>query len=204
MKLGQERANRSKGGSSSTSPLKTRLQKRKAAGSSPALPEPKESVEELPAALSPSPQKKACFVPASSLDKSGHSKSLFGDITVSSSDAALHRDVLEPKDAVQELSHIALSHLDTLGQYELLFASLPDAKAILERVSHPEIPVRPCPFTSDAPKQLFDLSSRSPEKPVATGLFAAEESEEEVEYLDSPVPAGDHSENLSTPAPAAE
>ncbi|KAL1952949.1 hypothetical protein VTO42DRAFT_3919 [Malbranchea cinnamomea] len=226
MKLGRERANCSKGGSSSTSPLKTRLQKRKAAGSSPTLPEPEESVEELPVPLSPSPRKKARFTPASSLDKSSRSKSLFGDITASSSDAALRRDVRELKDAVQELSHTALSRLDALGQHELLFASLPDAvrhlisrvneisdrldvlesrqKAILERVSCPEIPVRPCPFASDAPKQLFDLSSRGPEKPAATDLSAAEESEEEVEYLGSPVPARDRSENLSTPAPAAE
>ncbi|KAL1956588.1 hypothetical protein VTO42DRAFT_6999 [Malbranchea cinnamomea] len=61
MKLGQERANCSKGGSSSTSPLKTRLQKRKAAGSSSALPKPEESVEELPTLLSTSPRKKARF-----------------------------------------------------------------------------------------------------------------------------------------------
>ncbi|KAL1952529.1 hypothetical protein VTO42DRAFT_5082 [Malbranchea cinnamomea] len=226
MKLGRERANRSKGGSSSTSPLKTRLQKRKAAGSSPALPEPEESVEELPAPLSPSPWKKAHFAPASSLDKSSRSKSLFGNITASSSDAALRRDVRELKDAVQELSHTAFSPLDTLGQHELLFASLPDAvrhlisrvneisdrlnvlesrqKAILERVSRPEIPMRPRPFASDASKQLSDLSSRGPEKPAATDLSAAEESEEEVEYLGSPVPAGDRSENPSTPAPATE
>ncbi|KAL1956587.1 hypothetical protein VTO42DRAFT_6998 [Malbranchea cinnamomea] len=77
-------------------------------------------------------------------------------------------------------------------------------KAILERVLCPEIPVRPRPFASDISKQLVDLSSRGPEKPAATDLSAAEESEEEVEYLGSPVPAGDRSENLSTPAPAAE
>ncbi|KAL1955118.1 hypothetical protein VTO42DRAFT_9019 [Malbranchea cinnamomea] len=132
----------------------------------------------------------------------------------------------QPPPPIQELSYTALSRLDALGQHELLFTSLSNAlrhlifrvneisdrldvlgsrhKAILERVSCSEIPVRPCPFASDAPKQLFDLSSRGPEKPAATDLSTAEESEEEVEYLGSPVLARDYSENPSTPAPAAK
>ncbi|KAL1954938.1 hypothetical protein VTO42DRAFT_438 [Malbranchea cinnamomea] len=48
------------------------------------------------------------------------------------------------------------------------------------------------------------LMPPSPEKLAATDLSAVEESEEEVEYLGSSVPAGDRSENPSTPAPTAE
>ncbi|KAL1958064.1 hypothetical protein VTO42DRAFT_5104 [Malbranchea cinnamomea] len=48
------------------------------------------------------------------------------------------------------------------------------------------------------------LTSPSPGKPAATDLSAAEESEEEVKYLGSPVPVGDRSENPSTPAPTIE
>ncbi|KAL1952886.1 hypothetical protein VTO42DRAFT_4056 [Malbranchea cinnamomea] len=121
---------------------------------------------------------------------------------------------------------MTLSRLDALDQHELLFSSLPDAvrhlisqvneisdhlnvleshqKAILEHVSCPEIPVRPHPLASDTPKRLFDISSRGPEKPAATDLSTAEESEKEVEYLGSPVPARDRSENPSIPAPVAK